>query len=334
MKPGRFAGAVALAAALGVVVAGLTGCSGAGDASATSTSSAGSAGSPAGPGFAIDQDFADPSVLVDGGTAYAFATNTPGFTVRSATSRDLQSWKLSGSDALPQLPAWASPGRTWAPEVAHVSAGHYVLYLTATDARSGRQCIGTASSTTPGGPFAPVGSEPLVCPRSEGGAIDASTFRDDDGTLYLLWKTDGNCCGLDTWIELAPLSADGLTLAGPASRLLKQTESWQGALIEAPDLVKRGGRYILFYSANDYATEKYAVGVAESPSLRGPYTASGSPFLSTASSKGRYLGPGGEDVVSFGSRDWLVFHSWDEAYAYRGMVVRPLSWKGAVPSLG
>jgi arabinan endo-1,5-alpha-L-arabinosidase len=334
MKRGRFAGAVALAAALGVVVAGLSGCSAAGDGSATPSSGAGSAGSPAGPGFAIDQDFADPSVLVDGGTAYAFATNTPGFTLRAATSRDLKSWKLSDSDALPRLPAWASPGRTWAPEVALVSAGHYVVYMTATDARSGRQCIGTASSATPGGPFAPVGSEPLVCPRSEGGAIDASTFRDDDGKLYLLWKTDGNCCGLDTWIELAPLSADGLALAGPASRLLKQTESWQGALIEAPDLVKRGGRYVLFYSANDYATDKYAVGIAESPTLRGPYTASGSPFLSTASSKGRYLGPGGEDVVSFGGRDWLVFHSWDEAYAYRGMVVRPLSWKGAVPTLG
>lgn len=334
MKRGRFAGAVALAAALGVVVAGLTGCSGDGGSSTGPSSGAGSAGTPAGPGFAIDQDFADPSVLVDGGTAYAFATNTPGFTVREATSRDLKSWTLNDSDALPQLPAWASPGRTWAPEVARVSAGHYVLYVTATDARSGRQCIGTASSATPGGPFAPVGAEPLICPRAEGGAIDASTFRDDDGKLYLLWKTDGNCCGLDTWIELAPLSADGLALAGPASRLLKQTESWQGALVEAPDLVKRGGRYVLFYSANDYATDEYAVGVAESPALTGPYTASGSPFLSTTSSKGRYLGPGGEDVVWFGGRDWLVFHSWDEAYAYRGMVVRPLDWKGAVPTLG
>ncbi|MFF1633315.1 glycoside hydrolase family 43 protein [Leifsonia sp. NPDC058248] len=329
MRRGRLAGAVALAAALGVVVAGLIGCSGRSGGSAGSSVS-----SALGPGFAIDQDFADPSVLVDGGTAYAFATNTPGFTVRAATSRDLKTWKVGDTDALPELPGWAVAGRTWAPEVARMGAGRYIMYVTATDARSGRQCIGTASSATPAGPFAPVGSEPLVCPRSEGGAIDASTFRDDDGRFYLLWKTDGNCCGLDTWIELAPLSADGLALAGPSKRLLKQSEPWQGALVEAPDLVKRGRRYVLFYSANDYSTDAYAVGVAESPALIGPYTASGSPFLSTASGAGRYLGPGGEDVVTFGGRDWLVFHSWDDSYAYRGMVVRPLGWTGAIPTLG
>lgn len=315
-------------AGLAAVAVGVAGCAaGSGDASPSSSSSA------SGPDFVIDQDFADPGVIVDGDTAYAFATNTAGFTIRAATSHDMKKWTVTDEDALAALPAWASPGKTWAPEVAKVDAG-FVMYLTAKDSSSAYQCIGTATSATAGGPYTGVGTKPLVCPQDAGGAIDASTFRDDGGQLYLVWKTDGNCCGLDTWIELAPLSSDGLSLTGAPVKLLKQGRSWEGNLIEAPSLVKRGGEYVLFYSANDYSTDRYAIGTATASAITGPYKASDEPFLSSASSKGRYVGPGGQSVVTFKGADWLVFHSWDEAYAYRGMLVRPLTWKGAVPSLG
>ncbi|MFF1573412.1 glycoside hydrolase family 43 protein [Leifsonia sp. NPDC058292] len=319
----------ALACAGAVAVAGLAaGCTSGGAPASGESASTGS-----GTDFVIDQDFADPGVIVDGDTAYAFATNTPGFAVRAATSHDMRQWTVSDKDALTALPAWASPGKTWAPDVVKVDDG-YVMYLTAKESSSAYQCIGTATSSTAGGPYTGVGAEPLVCPHDAGGAIDASTFRDDDGALYLVWKTDGNCCGLDTWIELAPLSADGLSLTGPAVRLLDQGRAWEGDLIEAPYLVKRSGEYVLFYSANDYATDRYAIGVATASALAGPYQPSDSPFLSTESSKGRYLGPGGQSVVTLDGKDWLVFHSWDEAYSYRGMVVRPLAWAGATPSLG
>lgn len=321
----RAAGVAAATAAVALAV--LTGCSG-GGASPDASPSAGVT-----QGFAIDQDFADPDVLVHDGTAYAFATNTPGFLVRSATSTDMADWKVSQRDALTALPAWAQPGRTWAPDVAEVSPGAYVMYITAQDAASNRQCIGTATSSTPGGPFTPASATSLVCPVEAGGAIDASTFRDDDGSLHLLWKTDGNCCGFDTWIETAPLSADGLSLTGPPVKLLKQDRAWEGSLVEAPDLVKRDGVYVLFFSANDYGGDDYAIGTATGASLTKPFTSQAKPFLTSASSGGRYHGPGGQDVVTFDGRDWLVFHSWDDAFSYRGMVVRELDWDGATPKL-
>jgi len=37
-----------------------------------------------------------------------------------------------------------------------------------------------------GGPFAPAGSEPLVCHPTLGGAIDPSPFVASDGTLWLV----------------------------------------------------------------------------------------------------------------------------------------------------
>ncbi|OJX74097.1 glycoside hydrolase family 43 protein [Leifsonia sp. 71-9] len=320
------------AAAVVVVVAALAGCSG--GAGAPDASAASPTDTTEAPAFAIDQDFADPDVLVHDGTAYAFATNTPGFLVRSATSTNMRDWTVSESDALEALPAWAQPGRTWAPEVAEVSPGAFVLYLTAQDAASGRQCIGTATSSSPGGPFAPASGTALVCPVEAGGAIDAATFRDDDGSLHLLWKTDGNCCDLDTWIETAPLSADGLSLTGPPVQLLKQDRAWEGDLVEAPDLVKRDGVYVLFFSANDYGGDDYAIGTATGSSLSAPFTSQEKPFLTSASKAGTFHGPGGQNVVTFDSRDWLVFHSWDDAYAYRGMLVRPLTWDGATPVLG
>jgi beta-xylosidase len=284
--------------------------------------------------FAIDADFPDPDVVaLDGGGFAAFATGGLGLNLRVAYSADLVDWTTQNRDVLPRLPGWASPGRTWAPEVVAASepGSGYVMYVTAQDTASGRQCIGVATAATIDDDFVPASDEPLVCPVEEGGAIDASTFDDADGTRYLLWKTDGNCCGKDTWIEMAPLSADGLSLTEEPVRLLRQSLDWEGALVEAPTLVHRDGRYVLLYSANDYGGDSYAVGAATAESIEGPYEKLDEPILRSA---GALRGPGGQDVVSRGDADVLVFHSWDELAMYRGLVTRPIEWVDGIPHVG
>ena len=173
----------------------------------------------------------------------------------------------------------------------------------------------------------------LVCPDAEGGAIDASVTAGADGGRYLVWKNDGNCCGLDTWIQAQPLSADGASLTGEPTRLIKQTESWEGKLVEAPVIVRHDDEYVLLYSANDYGNSSYVTGAATAKSLLGPYTKSKQPLLSTSGSKGAYLGPGGEDLITFQGKDWMLFHSWDEAFAYRGMHAVPVAWHDGLPEL-
>lgn len=285
-----------------------------------------------GASFVIDQDFPDPDILqVDDGYL-AFATNSRAANVQWARSADLTQWKVSGDDALPKLPSWASAGRTWAPDVSKSPDGGYVMYFVAEHTESGKQCIGVATSTVATGPYAPVAGDPIVCTLDEGGAIDPSTFT-DDGTRYLVWKNDGNCCDLDTWIQIAPLSADGTALAGPAVKVFKQTEQWEGNLVEAPTVIKHGATYAVFYSANDYGTDAYSTGVATSRSLLGPYKKESQPFLSSASSDDRYYGPGGQDVVNTPAGDVLFFHSWDENVVYRGMNDLPITWNGDVPSV-
>lgn len=281
--------------------------------------------------FLIDRDFPDPEVLAVDDGYLALATNSPAANVQVATSPDLVAWTVQPGDALPSLPDWAAKGRTWAPTVFQRDDDVFVLYFTAEHRESGRQCIGAATSTSAAGPYLPVGEGPAVCTLETGGAIDPSTFVDGDGVRYLLWKDDGNCCGLDTWIRIAPLSPDGLSLAGPATPLIKQTEDWEGALVEAPTLVERDGTYALLYSANDYGSEAYAIGVATADSLLGPYVKRSTPLLSTATSG--LLGPGGQTVVTKGDEDVLVFHAWDSLFMYRGITSLPLVWTDGMPEV-
>jgi arabinan endo-1,5-alpha-L-arabinosidase len=307
------------------------GADGAGSSAAPSSSAASEAdGNPV-----LDEDFPDPDVLEVDGTYYAYATNGNAHNVQVATSTDLVSWEVSDADALPELPTWVIPGKTWAPEVSRLGPGRFVMYTTTTNFEPTLQCVAVATATTPEGPFEVVGDRMLVCPEDEGGAIDAATFTDDDGTRYLLWKNDGNCCGFDTWLSIAPLSDDGLTLAGPSTRLVKQDQEWEGDLVEAPTLVKRDGRYVLMYSANDYGGDQYAIGYATADAVTGPYTKAGEPLFTTEASDGRYIGPGGQDVVPVtDGTERVVFHSWYGGNTYRGMNVLDLTWENGRPLVG
>jgi arabinan endo-1,5-alpha-L-arabinosidase len=293
-------------------------------------------------GPVINSNFPDPDILQVGNVYHAYATNSGGDNIQHQTSTDLVHWTKQ-PDALPTLGAWVDPACTfspggstdrcvWAPDVTAVGNG-YVLYYAARDLASQRQCIGVATSSSPNGPFVPVGTTPLVCPVAQGGAIDPATYR-ENGQLYLLWKADGNCCNLPAIIYLQPLSADGLTLTGPPTQLITNDQPFEGAVVEAPTLVKHNGTYVLFYSANNFAGGYYATGYATSSSITGPYTKSKTPLMSTDLFRNTVIGPGGQDVVVMpdGSTK-IVFHGWDATYSYRAMYVRDLNWSGNVPSV-
>lgn len=323
MRADRGSRVVAVAAALALL---LSGCAGEPDGGGAPQPSI----TPDPP--ELDRDFPDPDVLEVDGTYYAYATNSATNNVQLATSDDLETWEYIDEDPLPELPGWIIPGTTWAPEVTELEPGRYAMYFTATNFEPTVQCIGVALADDPAGPFTVQGEAMLVCPADEGGAIDASTVRDDAGSLYLVWKNDGNCCGKDTWLQLAPLSADGLTLTGPAQKLLMQTEEWEGDLIEAPTIVERDGRWYLFYSANFYGSPAYAIGIATADSLTGPWEKEDGPWLSSDGTEYRYIGPGGQDVVvGPDGEDRLVIHSYNGSVTERELQVLPLDWEDGLP---
>ncbi|MET2011809.1 glycoside hydrolase family 43 protein [Microbacterium chocolatum] len=293
-------------------------------------------GCATGPEFApvIRDDFADPDVIVADGRYVAYSSHANLKNVPVAVSDDLETWEMQ-ADALPDLPLWIIPRKTWAPEVVEIEAGRYVMYFTATNFQPALQCIGVAVSDDPLGPFEVAGDEMLVCPPEEGGAIDATTVRVDD-TWHLVWKNDGNAIGVDTWMQTAPLTDDGLALAGEPTRMLKQDQPWEGTLIEAPTIVAHDdGGFTMIYSANSYEGDEYAMGYAVADSLTGPWEKADGPWVSTESLEGAVRGPGGQDVVvAADGNHRLLFHGWDSSYTYRMLHVGPLRWDGDVPVLG
>ncbi|GAA4099603.1 family 43 glycosylhydrolase [Actinomadura miaoliensis] len=282
----------------------------------------------------IDQYFADPTVVKVAGTYYAYGTNSPDAVMPVATAPSPTGpWTRRPGDGLARLPAWAAPGWTWAPEVVPPRPGGrtHVLYFSARRNDRDMQCIGVATSTSPAGPFVPLDGEPLVCPLGLGGAIDPASYIEEDGTRYLLYKTDARSKAA---VYLVRLTADGLRLAGPPKRILGRGAD-EPVLVEAPDLVRRGGKYVLFYSAGWYFKSNYQTRYAVASSIEGPYEKARGPLLSTGGYGGRVRGPGSADVLADAGGDYLVFHGIQRylggSKVNRGMYVAALGWDGARP---
>jgi beta-xylosidase len=285
----------------------------------------------------LDRDFADPHVVRDGDTFYAYASGSAGFSnIQVTTSDDLLEWSAS-EDALPERPEWqpVRQGLTWAPEVLEVD-GRWLMYYVAREDASGVQCLALATADEAAGPFEDASSGPFVCQRELGGSIDAFAFEDTDGSRYLFWKNDGNARDLDTRIWVQRLSADGTRPEGaPVDTGLRQTRPWQGALVEAPTVVLHDGTYVLLYSANDYGGDAYAMGYATATAVTGPYVdRSEQPWVD---SEGDAAGPGGQAVIEVDGEQWLVYHAWqdgEEGYPQgrRRMWLDRLTWaEGTAP---
>ena len=265
-------------------------------------------GSPVFPG-----DFADPFALAEPEAVYLFATNTgfaniPVIEVPRSTA-DTEGRYLG--DALPTLPGWTTKGSQWAPAVYARPDGTYVMYYATPspvpdDGGPTRQCISVATAENPAGPFTDDSDGPFVCPMDRGGAIDPSVFVDETGDPWLLWKSDGDCCGLPTNIYSQPLSSDGTELTGPPTLLITADQAWEADLVEGPSMVRNGDGIDLFYSANDWDTPNYAVGVAICESVTGPCRKpQDGPWMRSAQ---RYSGPGGQEFFDDQGQVWMIHH--------------------------
>ena len=115
---------------------------------------------------------------------------------------------------------------------------------------------------------------------------------------------------MPTTIYSQQLSADGLSVVGPAHRLIGATQSWEGNLVEGPSMMQSGTTYWLFYSANMWGTDNYGIGVARCASVVGPCTKPlDHAWLSSTASGGQSdPGPGGEEFFQVGGLIWMVHH--------------------------
>lgn len=270
-------------------------------------------------GPVFPDNFPDPSIIQVGDTWYAFSTPSLGVNnpVAKSAPGNFNSWSLvknadgSQKDALPKVGKWSNGQDTWAPNVIQVG-NKFVMYHTGKSADGSTHCIGAASSSNVEGPYTDQ-DEAIACPASVGGAIDPSGFVDTDGSIYVVYKIDGNSIGhggscnngvapiVPTPIMLQKMDSTGLRTDGSKPIIILDRSDADGPYVEAPSLGKVDNTYFLFFSSGCYTESTYDVSYAYSHTgitANGQnYTkqqAPNAPLLVTGTTQGKYLyAPGG-----------------------------------------
>jgi beta-xylosidase len=162
-------------------------------------------------------------------------------------------------------------------------------------------------------------------------------FEDPSGNRYLVWKADGNAVGQPTPIYGQALSPNGTSLVGSRVTLItNDPASWEGAVVEGPWVVVRGGTYYLFYSGNAYYNATYAVGVASASAPLGPYQKAGAPILA---SNAAWIGPGHCSVIDTPAGDtYIAYHAWQAGHVngpgdVRMLMVDGVEWGATLPAV-
>jgi arabinan endo-1,5-alpha-L-arabinosidase len=280
----------------------------------------------------------DPSTLVREGDSWWFFHTGQG--IRASFSRDLREWRETGPVLNPP-PPWTKElvpgyrGHTWAPDLIRRD-GRWWLYYSVSTFGKNTSAIGLASNPT----LDPRSSDyrwadhgPVL--RSQAAddfnAIDPALFRDQDGSLWLVFGS--------YWTGIKLTELDPKTgLRKPDSPL--RPLAWKEA-IEAACLARHGDHYYLFVNWGQCCRgvdSTYRIMVGRSRKLSGPYLdregrdllgGGGSLFLGT---EGQRIGPGHASLFQDGGKEWFAYHYYDAADRGRSkLALRRLDWQAGWP---
>lgn len=228
---------------------------------------------------------------------------------------DPDQWWLIG-DALPTLPEWADEDSSvWAPHVAQVADGSWVLFFAAVRESDERRCIGRAVADSPFGPF--VADEiPFACVTNRH-AIDPFLWVDPtapDAPTELVFGSYEPWGGTRIHhLRLDPTASDAAVPGTQPNVIFEGLVNWEDTVVENPELMKVPDGFQLLYSGNFWDTADYAIGAASCPTLDEACLRQwATPILA---SRGALAGPGGTAVASRlqpdGSmRHHLFVHGW------------------------
>lgn len=269
-------------------------------------------------------DHPDPSIIRVGMTYWTASTSgdwSPQFPLYR--SNDLKNWVSAGS-IFPIQPGWAK-GDFWAPELVY-DHGRVLVYYVGRK-RGGSLCVAVATAPNPAGPYTDHG--PMVC--QEDGSIDPAFARDEKGKPFLVWKEDGNSIRKPTILWAQPLT-DTLTQLtdSPTQILVNEPASWEGGVVEAPYVLRHGGKFYLFYAGNGCCGIEcnYAEGVARADHLLGPWVKDPANPIIRPNASWRCPGHGSA-VTTQAGKDYFLYHAYPvegTIYLGRESVLDRIDW--------
>ena len=248
---------------------------------------------------------ADPTIYESSGKYYLYGTSPEsnlGFLVYM--SSDLEKWegpdgKAANGYCLTKDSVWGTEG-FWAPQVISYHGKTCMIYVA-------NEQLAVAYSDSPLGIFTQDVKAQIPASMKE---IDPFLYFENGKTyMYHIRLNQGN----QIWV--AEMSDDLSSMKEETAKLcIKATESWENTsnaswpVTEGPTVVKEGGKYFLFYSANDYRSQDYCVGVATSDSPVGPWTKQPEPIISKSNIGQNGTGHG--DLFKDADGNWqYVFHT-------------------------
>lgn len=242
-------------------------------------------------------------------------------------SDDLYSWRLVDTSAgegrcLDKKNAFGTR-LFWAPQLFFRNGKWYFAYTC--DLR-----WGIAVSERPEGPFRPL----MSYESRKGQAIDPFVFQDDDGCAYVYFSS-AELNGM----AAAPLSSDLKSLAGRPVKCITNDQPWERKPLEpqyealnrklgygewdrfccgigtteGPTVIKRHGKYVLFYSANDFRSPDYCVGAAVADRPLGPWKKLQTGAVLSREHTGLNGTGHGDVFVGPDGNLWYVFHAHNSA---------------------
>ena len=270
----------------------------------------------------------DPQVTYHRGHYHYCESSARGVFLRVATD-------MAGLAGAPARRVWAPEARgpmsknIWAPEL-HVLDGRPHIYFAADDGDNAKHRMGVLVAETDdvAGPYRFAGVL-----DTGGWAIDGTVLTLDDGRRYFIWsgwpgKTDGR-----QNLYIAAMKSP-TEIVGPRVLIKEPDQVWERRampICEGPQVLRRGGKTFVIYSASGSWTADYCLGMlvldAGDPMRAENWRPAGQVF-----SRNEFAGGVGHcDFVRSpdGREDWLVYHAKTlkrDGWGDREVRAQPFTW--------
>jgi GH43 family beta-xylosidase len=256
---------------------------------------------------------ADPWISYHDGNYYLVTTSwTDVITIRKSAT-------LAGLSTAPSVQVWKGDAASrccniWAPEL-HFLNGRWYLYYVA------GQNVSDYNPTQRSHVLESAGSDPMG-PYNYKGQLNSAWMLDPSllnvgGRLYMLGSA---ITGGTQNLVIAPMS-NPYTVSGSYSTISTPTYAWErqgGTVNEGAEVLQRGGRTFLIYSASGCWTPDYKLGQLEltgsNPLSASSWTKKSTPVFQRSDANGVY-GPGHNGFFTSpdGRENWIVYHANDSA---------------------
>jgi hypothetical protein len=251
--------------------------------------------------------FADPTIKKIGDTFYLYATTDGtgwgGGPAQVWTSKDFVNWTIQPMN-------WPNTHWYWAPDVTKGYDGKYYLYY------SQPVEIFAGQSESPVGPWTPIDSGKAIIPNYMiPGVItlDAQTFTDDDGSIYMFWGTWG----------IYPEHGCAVGKLNPDMKTFSKVELIPNTVakdfFEAPFMFKKDGIYYFMYSSGRCEDHTYRVQYLKSTTGPfGPYEYPDENPILVTNEDGTVHGPGHHSVLEHEGKYYIVYHRHNNPHSNGG----------------